>query len=76
MESAVKTEDSPGKRFLLGFHYGYLGYPKEAVRELDKAIEQNPKDKLAGELRNLMAAKFTPTESLPATVPDQAAPVQ
>jgi hypothetical protein len=72
----VKTDDSPGKRFLLGFHYGYLGYPKEAVRELDKAVELNPKDKLAAELRNVMAAKLGPAEALPMTAPGEAATTQ
>ena len=29
-------------RFLLGWHYGYLGYPKQAVRELNKTVELAP----------------------------------
>ncbi|HQU46483.1 MAG TPA: tetratricopeptide repeat protein [Pirellulales bacterium] len=69
LESSVKAEDSPAKRFLLGFHYGYLGYPKQSVRELDKAIELNPKDKMATELRKLMAAKLNPGEVSEAAEP-------
>jgi hypothetical protein len=62
LESSVTAEDSPAKRFLLGFHYGYLGYPKHSVRELDKAIELNPADKLAAELRKLMVANVSAAE--------------
>lgn len=67
LESSVKTQDSPAKRFLLGFQYGYLGHPKESVRELDKAVQLNPNDKLAADLRKLMAAKLSPAEAPAAT---------
>ena len=36
--------DSPALHFLLGFHFGYLNYPKQAVKELDKALTMAPKD--------------------------------
>ncbi|HWB14002.1 MAG TPA: tetratricopeptide repeat protein [Pirellulales bacterium] len=75
LEAAIKTEDSPAKRFLLGFHYGYLGHPNEAVRQLDKAIELNPKDKLAAELRDLMAAKQRPAAPS-TTLPELTAPTR
>lgn len=65
LESSVKAQESPAKRFLLGFHYGYLGYPKEAVRELDKAVKLNPKDQLAADLRKLMAVKLSPADVTP-----------
>jgi hypothetical protein len=58
LETARKENDSPALRFLLGFHYGYLGFPKHAVRELDKAIELNPRDELAKQLRDLMQEKL------------------
>ena len=35
--------DDPAARFLLGFHYYYLGHTKEAFRELDKAINLSPR---------------------------------
>jgi hypothetical protein len=54
LEASVRAEDSAAKRFLLGFHYGFLGYPKTSVKQLNRAIEINSKDKLAGELRKLM----------------------
>ena len=51
LEKRRRANDSPMLRFLLGYHYGYLGYPKEAVRELDKALEMASKDELARKLR-------------------------
>src|SRR5207244_460682 len=58
LEAARKTDDSPALRFLLGFHYGYLGFPQQSVRELDKAIKLNRQDELAKQLRELMRAKL------------------
>ncbi len=53
--------DKPGDpaiRFLLGYHYYYLGFHKEAFRELDKAIQIQPRDPFARQLRNLAAGKI------------------
>src|SRR5262249_22977970 len=59
LEKARDTkQDDPALRFLLGWHYGYLGYPKHSVRELDKAIELAPKDEVSKKLREVMAAKL------------------
>jgi len=65
--SAVKT-NSPAERFLLGYQYAYLGYPKEAVRELDRTLKAAPKDQMALQLRDMMAEKaglpkYTPAET-------------
>jgi hypothetical protein len=57
LEAARKEHDSPAVRFLLGFHYGYLGYPKDAVRELDRVVEMNPHDQAAKDLRDLFSDK-------------------
>ena len=35
--------DDPGMRFLLGFHYNYLGYPTQAARELEKVVQLCPR---------------------------------
>ena len=35
---AAKPDD-PALRFLLGYNFGYLGYPQQAVSELNKAVE-------------------------------------
>ncbi len=55
----ARTQDpkNPALRFLLGFHYGYLGYPKEAVRELGKAVELEGRDPAARKLHDIFAAK-------------------
>lgn len=49
-----KATDSPAVRFLLGYHYAYLGYPVHAVRELNKTLAAAPGDGLAAQLRDLM----------------------
>jgi hypothetical protein len=68
--------DDPAIRFLLGYHFGYLGYPKQAVRELDKALDLQPKDLGAQKLRDIFAVQaglparpHTATEQPPAANP-------
>jgi tetratricopeptide (TPR) repeat protein len=51
--------EAPAFHFLLGYHFGYLNYPKHAVRELDKVLAVMPKDKIAQKLRDEFAAKLT-----------------
>jgi tetratricopeptide (TPR) repeat protein len=53
--------DSPALRFLLGYHYGYLGYPQQAVQELDVVVKLNSHDTIAGQLRDLMRSKLSPS---------------
>ncbi|HVC97470.1 MAG TPA: hypothetical protein VND64_27555, partial [Pirellulales bacterium] len=60
LEAARTKQDSPALRFLLGYHYAYLGFPQQAVRELDKALKLNPQDELARQLRDSMKAKLGP----------------
>jgi tetratricopeptide (TPR) repeat protein len=56
LEKEVKTNgDNPATRFLLGFHYGYLGYPGHAVKQLDKTLKLAPGDQMAKKLREIMA---------------------
>jgi len=52
-----EKQDNPAIRFLLGYHYAFLGYPKEAVRELDAGMAAAPKDEVALKLRDMMAVK-------------------
>ena len=60
LEKAVKQNaDDPGARFLLGYHYGYLGYPQQAVKQLDKTLELAPADQLAKKLRDQFNAKLS-----------------
>jgi tetratricopeptide (TPR) repeat protein len=57
LEKSRKTNpNDPATRFLLGYEYGYLGYPKQAVAELDKAIALRPQDRGAVVMRNQFAA--------------------
>jgi tetratricopeptide (TPR) repeat protein len=50
--------DDPALRLLLGFHYHYLGYSKQALSELDKTLQLEPKDPMARQLRNIVAGKL------------------
>ena len=58
LESARNSKpDDPALRFLLGFEFGYLGYPQQAVRELDKAVRLEGRDPAARKLHDVFAAK-------------------
>ena len=52
----------PALRFLLGYHYAYLGFPKEAVRELDEGLKVAPGDTIARKIRDAAAAKLKPRD--------------
>jgi tetratricopeptide (TPR) repeat protein len=67
--------NDPALRFLLGYQYYYLGFAKEAFRELDKAVQLQPKDPFAAQLRNLAAAKVgEPAVAVPAVSEPQGPP--
>jgi len=73
LEKAVKDKaDSPALRFLVGFQYGYLGYPEDALRQLAKAKEFAPQDELAKKLYGVMEAKTKkPTNDKPTPSADK-----
>jgi len=55
LEAAAKEQpDSPALRSLLGYHYAFLGYPQQAVREIDQTLKLNPKDEVARHLRDFV----------------------
>ncbi len=56
--------ESPALHFLLGFNYGFSGHKGEAIRELDKAVQLEPRDKGAERLRDLFSGK-KPEQSAP-----------
>jgi hypothetical protein len=56
-KAAADKPNDPALRFLLGFHYGYSGRVADAVRELNKLVQLEPKDELGRKLRDLMADK-------------------
>jgi hypothetical protein len=64
--------DAPALHFLLGFHFGYLGYPKHAVKELDKALTLAPKDLGSRKIRDIFAAKWPEAPPLPAAAVEAA----
>ncbi|HVX57144.1 MAG TPA: hypothetical protein VHA37_05415, partial [Candidatus Saccharimonadales bacterium] len=70
LEQAKKDKpDDAALRFLLGYHYGYLGYPKEAVTQLTKAVELEPRDEMSKKLLKVFQDKL----NAPAAQPPAAA---
>lgn len=64
--------DDNAVRFLLGYHFGYLNYPKQAVRELDKALDIEPQDVGAQKLRDIFALQAGIPARPPAAAPEGA----
>ncbi len=59
LEKAIgEKPDNPAQRFLLGFHYAYLGFPQQAADQLDKVIKLAPQDEMAKALRSEVQAKL------------------
>jgi len=52
--------NDPALRFLLGFHYDHLGYPAQATRELEKAIQLAPQDEMSRKLLSMLKGVATP----------------
>ena len=63
-------------RFLLGFHFGYLGYPTQAVRELDKGVQIEGRDPAARKLHDMFAAKIGAPQVGPVPKSEQPAGAQ
>ena len=78
IRAAEKLRDAnpelPAVHLLLGYHFGYLGYPKEAVKELKKTLELAPKDEIARKLDDVFSARLgpapKPAEEVPETPPE------
>jgi hypothetical protein len=69
LEKARKEKpDNPALRFLLGYHYAFLGYPTEAMAELDKTISLAPQDEIAVKLKESLEAKVKKTATKDAPV--------
>jgi len=75
LEGAARTKSNdPALRFLLGYHYAYLGYPQQAVDQLDKVLSLAPGDDIAKQLRDEMKAKL-PKVDAPNLPPAQLVPL-
>ena len=58
LEKALKEKpDDPAQRFLIGYHLAYLGFYRPALVQLDHAIELNPEDQTAKDLREETAER-------------------
>jgi tetratricopeptide (TPR) repeat protein len=57
-KAAREKADDPALRFLLGYHYGFLGFPKEAVQQLEKCVSLAPEDETAQKLLEQLSDKL------------------
>ena len=79
LEESVKSNpNAADTRFLLAYHYLTCGYTDAAARQLEAAVQLNPKDQLSAQL--LSALKTTnvaqqPAPSAPATPAAPATPI-
>lgn len=72
LEKAIKDDPkNPALRFLVGFHYLYLGYPAEAIRELKAGEEQAKTDQAMKELMKV-AEELTAKKSGDSSTPPPA----
>jgi tetratricopeptide (TPR) repeat protein len=55
LETAVRGKpEDPALRFLLGYHYAYMGYPEAGLAQLDRAVKLDPEDELAMQFRETL----------------------
>ncbi|MEI8019879.1 MAG: hypothetical protein WCH39_16870, partial [Schlesneria sp.] len=66
LEKAARAKtDDPALRFLLGYHYGFLGYPAEAVKQLEKCLSLAPQDEVSRKLLRVFDDKLPKKDELP-----------
>jgi tetratricopeptide (TPR) repeat protein len=59
--------DDPALRFVLGFQFNYLGYPTQAAKEVEKAVQLMPHDEFSKRLLDAIHGKtIAPTPPTPA----------
>jgi tetratricopeptide (TPR) repeat protein len=68
-KAAREKQDDPAMRFLLGYHYGFLGFPKEAVTQLEKCVTIAPEDEAAQKLLDIFGEKLPKKEQPPVKPP-------
>lgn len=64
-KAAREKPEEPSLRFLLGYHYGFLGYPTEAVKQLEKCVSLAPRDEVAQRVLKLFDAKLPKKNEAP-----------
>ena len=64
-KAAREKSDDPALRFLLGYHYGFLGYPAEAVKQLEKCVKLAPQDESARKLLSVFEEKLPKPKETP-----------
>lgn len=75
LEKAARSQaDDPALRFLLGYHYGFLGYSKEATQQLEKCVSLAPEDETAQKLLELFNEKLPKDVSKKEELPAPAKP--
>jgi hypothetical protein len=53
LEKSIREKpEDPALRFLAGYHYFFLGYPQQALDQLDKGLKKAPRDQVAKKLRD------------------------
>ena len=70
LEAAAREKpNDPALKYLQGYHYAYLGYPQQAIDQLEKVLSLVPQDEMAKQLRDEMKARLAgqnlPTNDLP-----------
>ena len=66
LEKAISGKpSSPALHFLAGYHYGYLGFFKPSIEQLNKAVQLEPRDEMSKQLKDVMKKRMTKTDALP-----------
>ncbi len=66
LEKAVNVKpNDAGLRFLAGYHYGYLGFYKQSMEQLERVIQIESRDEVARQLLEEIKGKFKGSDSLP-----------
>ncbi len=64
LEKAVNAKpNDAGLRFLAGYHYGYLGFYKQSMEQLERVIQIESRDEVAKQLLEEIKAKFRGNDS-------------
>jgi len=56
-QATQKKPNDTSLHLLLGYHYAFLGRQRDALRELDRALELSPKDETIRKLRDAVASE-------------------